>query len=401
MLHKGELVNLIESNVQKYGGNKKVAYEEVGKQILENIQMGKVNARSISFRGLLEACLQEAGYPEVPWGDNKSDTEELREAVGASSFPNITKYIISNEIIPPYEVRKQKLEPLYSEGTSSRSDVERIAGFTAKEGLEYVPEQGTVQYTDFHEKYVEVRLGKFQRAMGLSKEAIYNDNTGQIIDRASNVGNAFGEQLEEFLIQTIEMRPRSLLAWETTTNLQAANFEGTSVTNTNFYSTDHSSLAYMGLQTNSNKLTSALSTDGLKDAYLLFPEMTDEEGTKIAVEPKTILVHPAKAMIAWQLTRSIGQYDTSNNAKNPWGPGGMNTFNVVVSSFINTNTDWYMGDFKKQVKLLYWEKPNVISQGKDSNQSFTNDIVMAWRASVGMGAAHADYRFIAYSDAAT
>ena len=399
-MRKGELVNLIESHVEKAGGNKKIAYDNVGRQLLENIQAGKVNVRALSFKAIMEACLEEAGYPEVPWGESKSDATELREAVSASSFPNITKYIISSEMIAPYEVRREKLEPLYSESTSSRSDVERIGGFTSKEGVEFVAPQGTVQYTDFHEKYAECRLGKFQRALGLSKEAIYNDNTGQLIDNASDIGDKFGQQFEQMLIQTIEMRPRSLLTWESSSNLQAANFDGTSVSNANFYSTDHSALAYMGSRTNSNKHTTALSTDGLLAAYILFPEMKDESGDKIIVEPKTILVHPNKLMVAWQLTKSINQYDTANNAKNPWGPGGMATFKVIDSTFINTNTDWYFGDFKKQIKVLFWERPNVMAQGKNSDQSFTNDIVMAWKFSSGFGVCHNDYRYICWGDVA-
>jgi len=400
-MRRDEVVSLIESHVQNAGGNKRVAYENVGKQLYENIKSGKVRARSLSFRTLLEACLKEAGYTEVPWGESRSDAAELREAIGASSFPNITKYIIYSEIMPPYEVRKEELSSLFSEGVSSRSDIERIAGFTSAEGVELVTPQGTVQYTDFHEKYAEVRLDKFQRAIGLSKEAIYNDNTGQLIDRAASLGNKWSEQFEQMLIQTVEMRPRSLLKDESTSNLYCAKFNGTMVTNAIFYADTHISYAYMGSQVNDNLQTTALSTTGLEAALLLFASMKDESGDYIGVIPKTLLVHPNKLMTAWQLTKSPGQYDTANNASNPWGPGGMKLFNVVSSVYINTNTYWYLGDFKRQVKVLFWEQSNVITQGKESDQSFSNDIVMAWKFSVGCGAAHSDYRFVVNSQAST
>lgn len=400
MLRKDEFVNLIESQVAK-DGNKRVAYENVGRKILENIQTGKIRTSDISFKAMMEACLQEAGYGDVMQSYEDTNLEDLREAVSSSSFPNITKYVIQSEMIPPYEAAAKKLDPLYMEIKANRSDSIRIAGFTAKEGVELVPEAGTVQYTSMHEKYVEIFLNKFQRAIGLTKEAIFNDNTGQLISRASDIGYAFGEQFEEYIVQTIELRPRSLRSMETTSNLQCAVFDGTAVTNANFYSTDHSSLAYMGAQTNNNKITSALDTDGLKDAWLLFASMVDEEGTKISVDPKTLLVHKNKTIDALQLTRSVLQYDTANNAINPWGPGGLQTFNVIDTSFINTNTHWYLGDFKKQFVVAWWERPNVTSQGKNSEQSFTNDIVMAWKFSAGFGAGARDYRYVAVSQATT
>jgi len=79
----------------------------------------------------------------------------------------------------------------------------------------------------------------------------------------------------------------------------------------------------------------------------------------------------------------------------------MRTFNVIDTSFISTNTNWYLGDFKKQLLVLWKERPNVMAQGKNSEQSFTNDIVMAWKFSSIFGAGHRDYRYIVYSAAST
>lgn len=396
MTRKDDVVSLIESHVAQAGGNKKVGYESVGKQLQDNIKKGKVSASSISLRMLAEACLKEAGREDL---NLSSPIEELVEGLASSAFTNITKYVIASELLPPYEYRKEQLSALYTEGVSSQSDKERIGGFTEARGAEYAAPESTTIFTDFHEKYAEIYLDKYRQAISLSREAIYNDRTGQLIDRARDIGVKFSEQFEQYLIQTIEMRPRSMRKWESTSNIQAANFNGTSVTNAIFYSTDHSSYAYLDSQTNKNLITSKLDTDGLNDANKIFPDFTDSRGDKIVVAPKTLLVHTYKAMDAWQLTKSIGQFDTSNNAKNPWGPGGMATFQVVTTPYINTNTHWYLGDFQRQVKVLWWLKPEIMSLGKESFLSFMNDVVMAWRFEAGFGAGMRDYRMIVCSQA--
>jgi|GEM_PF-2017292 len=385
-----ETVKLIESHVAENKGNKYLGYESVGKQLLENLQAGKLKKSDISIRALFEACLKEA-HPDEEFSLS-TDNHRLAEAVGSSSFPNITKYLVSSEAIPKYEYGMNEVAPLYTEMTATRTDVERIPGFTANEGVEFVPEGYPVQETSFHEKYAEIHLDKFGRSIALTKEAIYNDSTGQIIDRASSLGLVVSEQMKNFLIQTIEVLPRTLLGYESSSTLQCAKFDGNIVTRTNFYSTDHSSLAYMGSQTNANTASSCgLSNTALDTALQLFASMTDERGTKIAVSPKTILVHTNKAVTAWQITNSLLQSDTANNAKNYW----QGRFNVVVSSYIATSTDWYMGDFGKQMVLLYWERPNVVAQSGNFESSFTSDIVMRWKFEVGAGAGHRDYRYIA------
>jgi len=386
-----DYLNVIESHVKEHGDNKYAAYESAGRQFERLIKEGKIKTIDISIKALAEACMKEAGKEDITISDTR-----FTEAVGSTSFPNITKYIISSEMIPRFEYSADRMSPLFTEGTSSRTDVERIAGFTSMEGLEYVPEGYPTQETGFHEKYAEISLGKFNKSVSLTKEAIYNDNTGQLISNAARIGEVAGEQLEKYLIQTIEILPRSLLtSYETTSNLGCAKFDGTVVTIGNFYSTDHSALAYMGLQTNANLATGqSLDTDGLDTALRLFPNMKSDRGEYISVNPKTLLVHTNNAMTAWQLTKSIGQFDTANNAANPWGPGGMVNFNVMVSNYLVTSTTWYLGDFKKQFQLLYWERPNVVSQGGNSESAYTSDIVMKWKFQVGLGAAAVDYRYV-------
>jgi len=45
--------------------------------------------------------------------------------------------------------------------------------------------------------------------------------------------------------------------------------------------------------------------------------------------------------------------------------------------YLNDPDDWYLGDFKKQLVVLFWEKFNVTKTSANSEMSFMNDIVVA------------------------
>ena len=381
--------NFIQSKVDEYG-NAYMAYEAAGRELYDKLVSGKESSSNISIRALFEGCAKQVGIDYIDYGD----TDMVKEAVSKSAFPNITKYVIASVMIPDFEYRKEQLSDLYTEGEASNSDSEELYGFTGEEGLEFVPAQGPVSFTDFGEKKCKVVLGKFQRAIGLTKELIYSDKTGQILDKARRIGEKFADQFEEFIIETIEIRPRTLFGFETASDLNCAVFDGTKVTQSNFYSTDHSSLSYMGGQVNVNLITTALSTSGVTAALQYAASMVDENGDKITVKPSVLLVHSAKAATAWQMLYSPMQYDTTNNAKNPFGPQGPYAFKLYHTPYLNDPDDWYLGDFKKQLVVLFWEKFNVTKTSANSEMSFMNDIVVAYKASVGFGAAHRDYRYI-------
>jgi len=171
---------------------------------------------------------------------------------------------------------------------------------------------------------------------------------------------------------------------------------GTIITQSNFYTTDHSSVSGLDGQVNANTVSDSLGTTGVSNALNRFANMVDERGDPIQIVPTVLLVHPLDGPTAWQLVRSTNQFDTSNNALNPYGPGGYRTFKVVESVFIETSStrNWYLGDFASQVYWLWGWKPETLVQTKDSNISFEKDIVTRYRFSYFGGCGHVDYRYI-------
>jgi len=221
------------------------------------------------------------------------------------------------------------------------------------------------------------------------------DQTGQVLRRSQNVGNLMGQHRAKMIIQTLELEPRT--AWEeAAATVEACVANGTLITIDNFWSTDHSAVAGLDAQTNSNRIGNALNTAGLGAALNLFNIMTDERGNEIQIAPKILLVHGNDAQVAWQLTNSTGQYDTTDRSRNPYGPGGYRVFTVVSTIFIETSStrNWYLGDPAKQLLWLWGWKPETLVQRKNSDASFRRDIVVGFRFSYYGGIGHTDYRYI-------
>lgn len=404
-IRKDALVSLVESHVTEYGKDKRQeAFDSAGKQIArfhENYKAGKtggVDFRQTPYRMVVEACLEQADQDiNVLQSDN---IEAIAEAVGSSSFPNITKYLVHSEVIPAFEREEQRLAPLFTELTASRTDVERIAGFTTPEGFRLTAPQEPVRRTKVEEKYAEIQIDKFTNSIDLTKESIFNDRLGMLISKARDIGQASGIQFEQMLIQTIEISERTILEGRESGGAEAAKFDGTVVTQANFYSDNHSALLYMGSQINDNNQTAVLGITGLDSAMILFSSMKDESGFEIAVRPNVLLVSTNKFMSAWEIINSVNRPDTANEAANIFGPSGPRRFEVLDTVFLGDNNDWYLGDFQKQIVVLYWMRPNIQTASKGHSDNFEKDIVMAWKYSAGFGMGHRDYRYVVRSNVA-
>jgi len=125
--------------------------------------------------------------------------------------------------------------------------------------------------------------------------------------------------------------------------------------------------------------------------------MRDEKGRYISIIPKAVLVHPATYRTAWLMTTETTQPDTANRASNFY----RQKLNLIAiqSPFVGTqsggaNTDWYLGDFKKQYVWLWFWKPEVLREGQNSAASFERDTIARFRYGYSAGVGSRDYRFV-------
>lgn len=390
-MRTGDLRSFIQAHEQAAGkDNKPLAWRNAANQLRQLLEGGEVKPQDFSLRELYRELVETEHGVDLRF----ASTDQIMEAVSASAFPYITGELISKTIMDEYNVNIGDVASLVTEGDATDFDT-TVAGFGAGEGLEEVGEGMPYEETTLTEKRATIRSGKFGRIIPVTREMVLFDKTGQVLNRARNVGRKAGQHRARMIVQTIEMEPRTAFG-ETSSTIRAAVLNGTAITQSNFYNTDHSSVSGLDGQVNANTVSDALTTSGISNALNRFANMVDERGDEIQIVPSVLLVHPLDGPTAWQLVRSTNQFDTANNALNPYGPGGYRTFKVVESVFIETSStrNWYLGDFAQQLFWLWGWKPETLVQTKDSNISFEKDIITRYRFSYFGGCGHVDYRYI-------
>ena len=173
-----ELTNLVESFENKFNpGNTpsgaRLANREIGKRIGVLLKDKKIDPERVSFKGLHETLVKDKG---------------LEENIVASAFPVIASELISKVIIDAYEAYPKVGDSLVRT-VPSKLQESKIVGWKAIGAIREVKERenyGQVDPPD--EKFVRIANKKYGGLMYLTKESIFFDQTGDLIDRARDLG---------------------------------------------------------------------------------------------------------------------------------------------------------------------------------------------------------------------
>ena len=382
-MRSGTLRGLVQKHIGESGDTQQ-AYTAAADELDVLLEAGKVKPEEFSVKALFEELVDPAKQFDVT-----TDAQTISEAISASSFPEISNRIFHRTAIPQYEVQSGVADMLVSEENASRTQSDEVAGMTDQESLEMRPELMSYEETDFGEKKYRIYMADFGRIVSLSREAIFDDRTGQILRTARGVGRKAGQHRAKMIIETLEMGTRTAFKEATT---RAFVYNGTAVTQAQFFSSDHS--AVIDAQVNDNVQNDALGTAGLSNALTLLDGMTDERGDEIVVDVNTLLVPTALQVTAWQLTRSPEQFDTANNAGNFFGPGGnpAGQFIVLTSPFLSSTTRYYLGDFASSLLWLWVWRPGTATQGNETTKAFESQVVQRFRFNYNGGVGYTDYR---------
>lgn len=387
MLRIDGVSDLIESYKDTIS-NDRVANLRAAKRFGELIESGKIDSNDVSFKAIMEGSLKAEGLDSVP-----SDEEELKEAVSTSAFPTLSKEVISTVAIPQFEEREEGLSDLYTEYEVNDFEGEKLEGLTATEGVKQVVPQEPYESSTFGEKTASINVNKYGRTIELPMELVMADKNDRIRNKASEIGEKFGQQFERHLIETLEISNRSLIENESTS--KASVFNDNVIAQGDFYANDHSGITGLDGQVNDNLASSgdAISLTGLKSGYALFGDMVDEEGDSIVVSPKIMVVNTADEVDVWELLNTVQEPGSNNNTRNYFGPNGAKSLSVLSTPYLSSSGIYYMGDPKKQLAVVYAIRPNV-STNMDGEAAYRRDIVASYKFQVGFGVGHRDYRNI-------
>jgi len=355
---KGEPDN--RENMGLYGFSiREIAEALCGSEWVNRLNPAYAGGRSLSAGGM---DLSEAGAIEL--------FEDVG-GVGVGSFLNITNTLLSSKIHEGYS------NPLFI-GDSlvtrvpTRLSGERIAtAGSIDEDADIVPEMDTYPTVGFGEHFIQTPSTlKRGLIVGVSREAIFFDQTGQVAQRAFSAGEVLGRNREKRIIDVV---------------IGVSNPYSENGTALNTYLTS-------GLYTNSIGTNELIDWTDVEGAQVNLWSHTDPANTEpIVVVPDTIIVHSTKL---WTARRIISAVEIRTNtasavqttiAGNPI-PSGLR---AVASPFADARftagtvltTTWFFGAPRRA--FLYMENwPLTVTQAPANEPAeFEQDIVLRVRAS--------------------
>lgn len=163
----------------------------------------RVRPDAFSFRALWEGlvgpveetlgfAMSRFGYVEQP----------VIESVTSSAFPSAVGQLIATRVIEGYEGPGFVADQLVTT-MQSRLQGERVVGFTSLQGPKEVGEGQEYEDSTFREKFVTTTETKRGRLLSVTEEAVFFDQTGQILQRAMNLGRKAREERERRIVRGV------------------------------------------------------------------------------------------------------------------------------------------------------------------------------------------------------
>src|SRR5882724_4944348 len=177
------IVELCESFQKKFNPSEtergsRIANREIGNKVKELLEAKKLDPLKISFRALYESLV------------GPISSRELMEAgnLASSAFPNIAGQIISKVMIDGYSQFPKDVDRLVRT-VPSKLKTSRVVGWSAIGFVQQVNEKE--DYPEIippDEKMQTIKNLKYGGLLSLTREDIFFDQTGELIDRARMIG---------------------------------------------------------------------------------------------------------------------------------------------------------------------------------------------------------------------
>lgn len=312
---------------------------------------------------LREAARVLPGAERIDWRNRRLSVKKLREAVAETAFPTLLRAGVQNFLFDAYEqvpviypdlvrvVTSDKFEELYAPlygaelpkqvNPSQRFEGSRLAGLDKR-----------------------LRNIKFGRMLEVERELVEDDLTGQIVQKASSMGERI-RYVEELAVMN------GILAGEYTKEI------GNCPKNTGE--------------------GEALTQEALENATIKLHKMKDPLGQLIMVQPDTLLVSPSDEFSAAKLLQSAlqpsvpGASGQTASTASSGGTGWTMTMNPLqglfalkVSRFLPSSLDttkglngaagaWLLLQAKKSIVFQDRAALEVAQEASNAGESFNRD----------------------------
>lgn len=344
-------------------------YEEL-KKLVEARQLKLTDCR-MGIRSIFEEFVPNGRYYTDHWRNGEMipireavdavTTADFSNIIGQLSFSSVLEHLdtvpmIGRELVDIVPTRTSRKEMIPTVG-----GLGDVAGEVA-EGAEY-PLVGVAE-----EWVTAPKKTKHGFRIGITKEMIAEDLTGELISRAQSVAESIGINMEK---EILNMALGQTDTYSRNDGAQQA-----------IYGDTHTNGTFDNLAA-SNAL--ADYTD-IENALLLFDEMTDlNTGEPVAITGQLDLVVPnalwmtaAKILNATEIITGADSASIRTISASPLKLQNIRTIRLVTSPYVSdqtsSTTTWFIGNFKKAFQYREFWPVQVEQAGRESEDSFKRDI---------------------------
>ena len=388
------IVNLKEAFAK---GKTAAEKKQVGDVICEDIRTGKLTKDKLSLRNIAEATLGQEGMDALAKmngeGELVAGLRESVDPVNLSAFTNITGQLI---IKGAYEAYKSP-DYIGDRLVTTEQDVEdnvRVPGLALiDDDALNVAEGGEYPAAKFGEDYIDVP-GSVKKGLriALTRELIFFDRTGKLMELAQGVGERLGTNKEKRILRVVLGLVNNHVRKGVARNTYVASADPRINKKASFALTDW---------------------DTFDTLLQMFNDMSDDRATgePIMVRPDTLLVAQALEMTAARIAAATQiRTSTDSNNTNTYGanPVAGMISNIVTSPWIqrllvesgvsasDAKTHYYWGSPKRafRYRTLFPFALTPAPAGQDDD--FNRDVLMQWKASErGVAYSYAPWHVIA------
>lgn len=393
----------LREQVEQLGTEKTTEY------LTELLEKKEIQPRDFSIRELAEA------YMSREWVDNLHPKRgrfvgkrELLEADGSavafSDFSNITGQIFFNKVKDAYENEEFVFSKTVPGIQTDILDMELIPSITVpSDEFTVIPEGGEYPFVGVGEDFQHrAALQKRGDIIPVTKEAIFSDRTGKLLDHAGRLGDALGINKEKRICDMVLDENAGAIA--ATIGGHRYYWKNTS------YATYQATTPWINLVT-SNGLVTYLQVE---QAWLRLVQITDPyTGEPIRIRPRHLVVQPTNYMTALRIKRTVnvqthaGGYAVTGNLADMHAPSPLNEvmgdLQILQSQQLSArsarDTDWWLGDLTKAFAYYYAWDITPDEAPPNSREAFHRDVVFQHKVSEMGTAVTMDPRFIIESRA--
>jgi hypothetical protein len=362
-----------------FEGKTSAEIREGADKVSKLLKAGKIKTDKVSILDLAESMLGHSALRKVRHATEEGVGAVLSEAadpVALKAFNNVTGTLVYQGVVESYQSPDFIGDSLVTAETSSEDYTRKIGVAEIDDDAQIVPEGMEYPDVKMGEDYIDIPQSvKRGMKISLTREALFFDKTGQLLDKARSVGERLGLNKEKRILRTVLGIDNTFKRKGTARNTYVASADP---------------------RINKKSGTALVDWTSVDTAMALFTDMRDDRvaSEPITVMPKTMIVSQYKLLSARRILNAteIRQQTQTATIETASANPVAGMFNIVSSPWVdalliasgisstNAKDYWYLGDFKRAFFYRTLFPLSVRTAAANDQDEFDRDVVAKFRA---------------------